>query len=349
MILHIFNDQKKFSIGYFHFLKDYGFDLSDTVVYHYGKASDEFEQYGVHPHFLRSWFLPFGHVKLYREMKKADKIIVHCLASPILLLMLWCNRDLCKKVYWVVWGKDLYLYHIAERKTVPLRMYELLRKPVLKRIGYLIGLPEDIALARTWYRATGEIIPNYMAYPYSMKYDLPVSPAYRPEKVNVLLGNSCSVTNEHREAIQILKSSKVRLGRIYCPLSYGGPKWYAEEIEMLGKKELGNLFVPLMEFLPLEEYAKIWDDIHVAVFNHKRQEAVTNMYSLILKRKTIYLRPGSTVSSFLKSIGVVVCDYVEGCTINMLPVEVLDRNAEILYQYISPEKVAEYWRKALED
>ena len=45
MVVHVFNDQKKFSLGFFRFLKDNGFDLSDTRVWHYGKESAEFEKY----------------------------------------------------------------------------------------------------------------------------------------------------------------------------------------------------------------------------------------------------------------------------------------------------------------
>ena len=82
MIVHVFNDQKKFSLGFFRFLKDSGFDLGSTSVWHYGKGSGEFEQYGVKPRFIRNWFWPFGHGKMYRDLKAADRIVIHSLASP---------------------------------------------------------------------------------------------------------------------------------------------------------------------------------------------------------------------------------------------------------------------------
>ena len=94
MVVHVFNDQKKFSLGFFRFLKDSGFDLSDTRVWHYGKESAEFEKYGVKPRFIRNWFWPFGHGKMYRELKAADRIVIHSLASPFLILMLRMNRKL---------------------------------------------------------------------------------------------------------------------------------------------------------------------------------------------------------------------------------------------------------------
>ena len=98
MIVHIFNDQKKFSLGFFRFLRDAGFDLSDTRLWHYGKKSGDYAACGVKASFIRSWFQPFGHLKMYRDLKKADRIVIHSLASPFLIAMLRFNRKLCAKV-----------------------------------------------------------------------------------------------------------------------------------------------------------------------------------------------------------------------------------------------------------
>ena len=46
MIVHVFNDQKKFSVGFFRFLKDYGFDLGETRVWHYGKRAESLRNAG---------------------------------------------------------------------------------------------------------------------------------------------------------------------------------------------------------------------------------------------------------------------------------------------------------------
>ena len=80
MILHIFNKQEKFSVYYIKFLKDSGFDMNKHVVFHYGKSSGKLLK--EHKKVLFSSFVsPIKHIKLYRMMKRADKIIIHSYES----------------------------------------------------------------------------------------------------------------------------------------------------------------------------------------------------------------------------------------------------------------------------
>lgn len=205
MIVHIFNDQKKFSLGFFRFLKDEGFDLKDTRVWHYGKPSAEFEKTGVKIRFIRSWLMPPGHGKMYRELKQADRIIIHSLASPFLIGMLRMNRKLCEKTWWVIWGKDLYLYRLSRKKRLPLKLYEAFRKPVMRDIRHIISaLPGDYELARKWYGSRADYTPLPMLYPYCIDYGQGAKAEAAPEKMTILVGNSASRTNEHEEAIRIL-------------------------------------------------------------------------------------------------------------------------------------------------
>lgn len=349
MIVHIFNNQRKFSLGFFRFLHDRGFDLSDTAVYHYGKAGNDFDACGVHPRFLRSWFLPFGHLRMYRDLKKADRIVIHSLASPFLIAMLRWNRSLCGKVWWVIWGKDLYLYQLSEKKSLPLRMYERFRRPVFRDIAHVVAtMQEDYDLARQWYDVQGDFTPCYELYPYADDYG-DGAPAVSAEgKLTLLLGNSASRTNEHEEAIDLLAPKTENVGKIYCPLSYGGSRKYAERVRKHGQEVLGDLFEPLMDYLPFEEYRRIWDSTDVGVYNQKRQEALGNIFSLIMKKKTVYLRPAGPMSAFFRRLGVVTPALEKDCEIRELPEDVREKNAETLFGYINPDRSAETWKQILE-
>ena len=349
MIVHVFNDQKKFSLGFFRFLRDSGFDLSDTVLWHYGKASKDYAACGVKARFIPSWFWPFGHLKMYRELKQADRIIIHSLASPFLIAMLRFNRKLCAKTWWVIWGKDLYWYQLSEKKSLPLRLYEAFRKPVLRDIAHIVStLPGDYALARKWYGVRADYTPCPMLYPYSSDYGTGASAEEASDgKLTLLLGNSASLTNEHPSALRILASQKDRLEKVYCPLSYGGPKKYAAKVASLGQETLGASFEPLMSFIPYNEYRRIWESVRVAVYNHRRQEALGNIYSLILMKKTVYLRPGTSTSDFMASADIVTPAFTEGCEIRELPSSVREGNAAKLYEYLRPEKARETWAKIL--
>lgn len=348
MIVHIFNDQKKFSLGFFRFLRDNGFDLSGTRVWHYGKESGAFEETGVKPRFIKNWFWPFGHIRMYRELKAADRIVIHSLASPFLIGMLRMNRKLCEKVWWVIWGKDLYLYQLAEKKHLALKLYEALRKPVIREIAHIVSaLPGDYQLAKEWYGVKADYTPCPMLYPYCIDYGEGAGARQAEGKLTLMLGNSASRTNEHAEAIDILAEQKERIGKVYCPLSYGGPKTYAAGIAAYGREKLGDKFVPLAEYIPFEEYRRIWDSVDAAVYNQKRQEALGNIYSLIMMKKTVYLRPGTATADWMAQIGVEAPAFTEGCEIRELPIAAREENARRLGAEIDPAKSRETWKTIL--
>ena len=349
MTVHIFNDQKKFSLGFFRFLHDEGFDLSDTAVWHYGKASGEYEQYGVKPRFIRNWFWPFGHGKMYRELKKADRIVIHSLASPFLIGMLRLNRKLCRKTWWVIWGKDLYLYRLSPKKSLPLKLYEAFRKPVFRDIAHIVSaVPGDYELAREWYHSQADYTPCPMLYPYCIDYGEGARAETAEGKLTVMVGNSGSRTNEHEDAIRILaEGGTEQIGKVYCPLSYGGPKKYAEQVAAYGREKLGEAFEPLMDYIPFEEYRRIWNSVNVAVYNQNRQEALGNIYSLIMMKKTVYLRPGTSTADFMEKAGVTAPAFRAGCRIGELDAETRERNAAKLLEQIRPDRSRETWAKIL--
>ena len=93
MILHVFNDQKKFSKGYFKMLKDYNFDLEEMELVHHGKKDNYFiDEIGIKTLFVKSYLSIVGNIKMLKKLKEADKIIIHSLASPTLLLALSISR-----------------------------------------------------------------------------------------------------------------------------------------------------------------------------------------------------------------------------------------------------------------
>ena len=352
MILHIFNNQKKFSVGYFQFLKDNGVSFDDTLVYHYGKKIDAFDEMGLKVKYLKNWFLPMGHSQLYKDMLRAERIIVHCLASPYLLWFLYINPELCKKVYWIVWGKDLYIYHIAKHKTPWLLLYEAFRRPVIKRIGHVVSMyEEEYDLVKKWYHNEGEVIYVRMFYPYCLKSENKNASAPKVkkegDKLCVLLGNSASKTNEHIDAIDILSKNPDILDKVYCPLSYAGSRMHANKVRKYGLAKLKDKFKPLMEFMPLDEYDRIWAEADIAVFNQRRQEATGNIYSLIMQKKTIYLRPVTTPWMFFKRVGIKIGEFSEDAVLTTFDQATLEENARIFNSIFNHEDCINAWKRVI--
>ncbi|MBQ3665588.1 MAG: TDP-N-acetylfucosamine:lipid II N-acetylfucosaminyltransferase [Lachnospiraceae bacterium] len=307
MILHIFNKQEKFSVYYIKFLKDCGFDMKRHVVFHYGKSSGKLLK--EHKKVMFSSFVsPVKHIKLYKMMKKSDKIIIHSLASPVLLLMLMFHMKVTEKFYWVIWGKDLYFTQCMNMKNPLLKLYEGVRKKALKNIKHIItNVEADYNLAVEWYKMDAELIlAKGMSYPYNSDVNEEVEIVFKEKLNTVLLGNSASVSNHHLEALDLLKANDNKKMTITCPLSYGGSEKYVEKVVKKGKELFGDRFIPVKDFMPLEEYNQMINGLDIAFFYHDRQEAFSNTLTLLGSGKKIYIRPCSTLWDYFQSKGIKV-------------------------------------------
>ena len=125
------------------------------------------------------------------------------------------------------------------------------------------------------------------------------------EKMNILIGNSSTLTNNHFDAFAfIAKCGELRSStRVIVPLSYGD-KSLALKIMERGRYYFGDRFQPLTELLPLSRYAELVASCHTVMMNHARQQAMGNISIAALKGSRIVLNPRSLVTEELKSWGI---------------------------------------------
>jgi len=350
-IVHVFNDQKKFSVGYFQFLADHGFKLDDHELYHYGKRDPEFSRIGVRANFLPSWFLPRGHLRLLRSLGRADRIIVHSLAAPLLVVWLALRPSIAHKVTWVVWGKDLYLYALSTRRSLPLRIYEAFRKRAIANIGrVLTGFKEDFDELQRLYRSAANNSSCTLLYPYNVQLPGGSISKRSEQPYTVLLGNSASVTNEHLEMLPKLAGVQEQIDEVIVPLSYGSTRRYVARVLDMGRHELGDRFSSLTDFIAPQEYFALLGGVDIAVFNHKRQEAFNNICTLLLGGVTVYLNDEITTARFLQRIGVAIrsCQDIADAGLRAISDAERATNISILREELRIERSVEKWRDILQ-
>ena len=161
----------------------------------------------------------------------------------------------------------------------------------------------------------------------------------------VLLGNSRSKSNNHVEILKILKNHENSIGEIVCPLSYGKEIDYAKEVSAVGRSLFGKKFIPLKDLLPLEEYLKVLASVDVAVFGHKRQEAVGNTINLLAMGKLVFMDSQSTTFTFLKDLGVDVRSIEE---LNFEKVMFDDTSSKLILDIFSFNRFQENWNNLCE-
>ena len=274
-------------------------------------------------------------VSMVFAIQKAEKIILHGLFVHWHLMLLSLMPWNLKKCYWVIWGGDLYTHKLSKR-SLGWWKSELFRRFVIERIGHFITQIEgDYRQAQQWYGAKGEWHECFM-YPSNLYQEAPME-SLPHEGINILLGNSADRSNDHIEILNILKCHVGKNIEIYCPLSYGDQS-YAQEVSDCGKTLFGSKFNALREFMPLNKYADLLTKIDIAIFNHKRQQGMGNITTLLGMGKKVHLRKEVTTWNFLQSLGITVFD-VNSIELTKIDEDTSIENMKIVRNYFSEDNL----------
>lgn len=116
----------------------------------------------------------------------------------------------------------------------------------------------------------------------------------RDSTLNILVGNSATRENQHKEAYEILSRFKDEDIEIFSPLSYGDEDYRDEAIDY-GKYFFGDKFKPIVDYMEYYDYIKFLSTIDVGIFNNNRQQALGNISRLLAMGKRIYIRKDTSM------------------------------------------------------
>ncbi|MEX8519827.1 MAG: TDP-N-acetylfucosamine:lipid II N-acetylfucosaminyltransferase [Leptothrix sp. (in: b-proteobacteria)] len=122
---------------------------------------------------------------------------------------------------------------------------------------------------------------------------------------DILIGNSASASNNHLEVFDLLKRCDIGTRNVIVPLSYGSAA-YRNAIVQVGIPAFGEHFVPLVDFMPLEQYNTLISNCSIVIMGHKRQQAVGNIATMLYKGAKVFLEECTTTFQFLRSRGAHV-------------------------------------------
>ena len=339
MILHVSYPEK--------FLPEY----RDFIARHFDSGQHQFLFLGCggrhHIEASNCYFMPpnvFGYLKLFLYLLQANKIVLHGLFSEKLIFALACFWWLPKKCYWVVWGGDLYDYQIDTHEKPS--FVKKLKKFIASRLrGVVTYLEGDYQRAKEWY---GVCSPKYHCFAY-------LSNIYRGGNLSreaaadnstellVLVGNSADPSNRHEDIFQKLKILECAADfKIICPLSYGDDS-HAAHIKDLGERLFGGKFNALVDLMPLNEYMRIIERVDVAIFAHKRQQAMGNTIQLLGAGKKIVVRRDTAQYDLFKELGVSF-EAFENFTLESLSHSDALNNHRIIKTTFTEQHLAEQWR-----
>jgi dTDP-N-acetylfucosamine:lipid II N-acetylfucosaminyltransferase len=336
LILHICNSDPKFIKPFYDFTQAHFLNVGSTHWFYINGTGDQSKLPIGNNVFLAQRVNRIArYAWLNRNLKEAEKIILHGLWDDRALALLSLQPWLLKKCYWVIWGGDLYT-HILGKKTLRWWRFEMLRRFAIERIGHFVTqIRGDYELAQQWYGANGVWHECFM-YPSNLHYAVPQSRKDH-NGMNILVGNSADPSNNHIDVLQKLQQFMGAGIQIFCPLSYGDQK-HAQKVVEYGVGVFGERFIALREFIEFDKYAELLSKIDIAVFNHERQQGLGNMTTLLGLGKKVFLRSDTTSWAFYRKLGLKVFN-VDELNIDSLSVEESNANREIIARYFSRDSL----------
>lgn len=249
------------------------------------------------------------------KFENADAIIIGGVFGIELYLNFFPKR-LKNKMYLQFWGGDLYQF---KENTNTLNIW------VMKKIRYIFMRSLICSSKKVCVLIDEDYDELLKIFRLKNKehVTLPV-PSYNLTKIpndiiniaqnvqnstkKILVGNSADPTNEGIEILEKLRSIKDFDIKIFCPLSYGGDGKYEQIVINKGKSIFGDKFIPLTDYMDIQEYYMLLAQCDIAIFNHKRQQALGNIYALLKLGKKVYIRDDISTWKYLNRLGAVIYD-----------------------------------------
>ena len=301
--LHIFYLKNNYYVKFKEFLNE-NFDASQHKVEYMRPASfmdGEISQA------KQIWLRINKLIRLQRSLHNFGRIFIHLMPTNQYLAFWLLNFRSLDRCCWVTSGMDVY-YPKIKAPGIAKRIVEWSRKFLIPRVGAICGYKSDYEFLQNAYGVTDRHFTTFIPI-RDQRFDGIEKWSFNDVRpVRVLVGNSADESNEHAEVFTSVKRFALEEMEIYCPLSYGGKLEYTEEMISLGKHFFQNRFNPIREYKSIEEYSAFLEMMHIGVMNHRRQQGLGNILTLLYMGKKVFMRTSDTPYQFYVNLGLVVFD-----------------------------------------
>lgn len=243
------------------------------------------------------------------------------------------------KVYWIFWGFELYLLlgyennyplidstqSIFNRETIflPNRLSKWARIITNNYLPKTLkNLLQDIDYFCFWNREDYELLLRY--YPCSIKYKFfaysanfkgmlgtNLFPLKEERSLKIMINHQASFYGNHDTIFnRIATIDKDNLFTKVVPLSYGN-KVIKEKVLKLGKNLFDSKFSPILDYMSKEEYFKIINNMDVAIFGQRRQEASGNIIQMLKNGTKVFLRNDNNLLDYYRKQGYNIYSFEE--------------------------------------
>ena len=278
---------------------------------------------------------------------KYQFIVAHYLTLEMVSFISFAPSNI--HVSWEIYGHDLYNQFLEpmgyQVQAVNKNKYLSLKAQILNRLGLLkiaafvlygdrtqfdfikkryfklianrldsvqVGCDCDADLLEKY---SGLKKPRFKTFNYSLEDVLGAlyRASFNDDSNIIMIGNSASLSNNHLYVLDYIKNYQLNGDRIIMPLSYGGLPKYKKEV--MDKYELffKGKVSPILDYLPLHEYNKLFTDVKTMVMASWRQESLGTIIMGLYLGIKIYMSNRSPLYSSLKKEGFLIFSIEDTC------------------------------------
>ena len=250
--------------------------------------------------------------RLFKELSRADKIIIHGLNEIFTMLLILLRPSLFReKSVWFYWGAELHKFKSAVL-SLKTRLLLFIQTKTVRNIGYLaVGITGEYNDIRTFFDIEPTPIWSFK-YPsnvldFTKTHETDPVDFIQPTSLKIMIGHSADPSNEHLRILNKLNQllSKKDDYSLYMPLSYGNNE-SIEEIKREGSNLFSERFIPILNHLSLSTYRSYLSEINMAIFPQTRQQGMGNITYLLANGATVYLHPEANHSVYFKQLGIII-------------------------------------------
>lgn len=271
--------------------------------------------------------------KFINSLKNYEMIVLHFLDEAKMQLLVRADKSV--KFVWIGWGGDYYdlitgdatkllkpktlsLHRGCHLSASPLSLKSKIKgmikriiykkidkRQIVQRINFFAPvLYEDYELL---VQALPDFAPRYLPWNYGTLED-DIIQGFRDHVVygnGILVGNSASYENNHIDTFDNLSSFDLGSRQIICPLSYGDQQ-YREIVIKAGVQQFGESFMPITDFMSIEDYVQLLSSCSTVIMGHLRQQALGNIVIMIYLGAKVFLDKRNPVYQFFRKEEAVV-------------------------------------------
>ena len=285
------------------------------------------------------------------KLNNFDAIIFHSLTQPAKIACLFSSARVKKA--WIGFGFDYYsiiendelCVLKPETRKIAIDIYgnakpNSLVSSIIKKIISILFNPKSIDYFSPVLFSEFSLVSekfncemNYVDWNYCgfvntlhLLGDLKVN--YDSKKV--LLGNSCTPTNNHIDAFKDVFNFGLGY-KIVVPLSYGDTNLYKDKIVRLFCESFKSEDLQLLtDFISFDEYVNLLQDCPFVVMNHLRQQGLGNIIISLFVGAYVFLDKANPLYAFLSESGFDIYSIDDIKTVHSLPKPDVTKNRSII-------------------